>query len=57
MDTDTAEQLEGQIESHDLKLKELFATDPGRAAKMTVSAAGWTLDYSKNLLDAVAQIS
>ena len=51
MDTDTAEQLEGQIESHDLKLKELFATDPGRAAKMTVSAAGWTLDYSKNLLD------
>ena len=51
MDIDTAEQLEGQIESKALSLKELFAADPKRAEKMTVSAAGWTLDYSKNLLD------
>ena len=33
-------------------LKELFAADPERASKMTVTAAGWTLDYSKNLVDA-----
>ena len=51
MDIDTAERLEGQIESNPLTLRELFAADPDRAAKMTVSAAGWTLDYSKNLLD------
>lgn len=51
MDIDTAEQLEGQIESKALTLKELFAEDPNRAEKMTVSAAGWTLDYSKNLID------
>ena len=29
-------------------IKELFAEDPARAAKYTISAAGWTLDYSKN---------
>ena len=52
MDTDIAEKLEGQIESQELTLKELFAADPERAQKMTVTAAGWTLDYSKNLVDA-----
>lgn len=51
MDIETAELLAGQIESRDLILKELFAEDPKRAEKMTVSAAGWTLDYSKNLVD------
>ena len=29
-------------------IKQLFAADPDRAAKYTLSAAGWTLDYSKN---------
>ena len=51
MDIDTAERLAGQIESKELTLRDLFASDPKRAEKMTVSAAGWTLDYSKNLVD------
>ena len=33
-------------------IKQLFAADPDRAAKYTLSAAGWTLDYSKNRVDA-----
>ena len=33
-------------------LRELFAVDPKRAKKFTASAAGWTLDYSKNRIDA-----
>lgn len=32
-------------------IKELFAEDKDRAAKYTVEAAGWTLDYSKNRVD------
>ena len=32
-------------------IKELFAEDKARAAKFTVEAAGWTLDYSKNRID------
>lgn len=31
---------------------ELFAADPDRASKYTAQAAGWTLDYSKNRIDA-----
>lgn len=31
-------------------LRELFAADPDRAKRFTVKAAGWTLDYSKNLI-------
>ena len=31
-------------------LRELFAEDPARAGRFTVEAAGWTLDYSKNLI-------
>ena len=30
------------------ELRELFASDPGRAERLTVSAAGWFLDYSKH---------
>jgi glucose-6-phosphate isomerase len=33
-------------------LREVFAADPKRAKKFTASAAGWTLDYSKNRIDA-----
>ena len=33
-------------------LRDAFAADPARAEKMTIDAAGWTLDYSKNLVDA-----
>ena len=38
-------------------IKELFAEDAKRAEKFTVSAAGWTLDYSKNRIDAAAMKS
>ncbi|MBQ3097271.1 MAG: glucose-6-phosphate isomerase [Kiritimatiellae bacterium] len=38
-------------------IKELFAEDPARAEKFTVSAAGWTLDYSKNRIDSAAMKS
>ena len=31
---------------------DLFAADPTRAARYTASAAGWTLDWSKNRFDA-----
>jgi glucose-6-phosphate isomerase len=37
-----------QREIRDLHLRELFADDPARAERMTVEAAGLTLDYSKN---------
>ena len=32
-------------------LRAMFAADPARAERMTVEAAGLTLDYSKNLVD------
>ena len=38
--------------SKDMTIKDLFAADPDRAKKYTLSAAGWTLDYSKNRIDA-----
>lgn len=33
-----------------LSLRQQFTKDPGRASRFTVEAAGWTLDYSKNLI-------
>ena len=42
---DAARALEG------VSLRQLFSSDPDRAAKMTLEAAGWTLDFSKNLAD------
>ncbi len=38
--------------SKETTIKQLFEADPERAAKYTASAAGWTLDYSKNRFDA-----
>ena len=38
--------------NRDFSLRAAFAADPNRAADMTLEAAGWTLDYSKNLVDA-----
>ena len=35
----------------DFNLRAAFAADPDRARKMTIEAAGWTLDFSKNLVD------
>jgi glucose-6-phosphate isomerase len=34
--------------TRNLHLRDWFAQDPQRADRMTVSAAGWTLDYSKH---------
>jgi glucose-6-phosphate isomerase len=34
--------------SRNRTIRDLFAADPGRAERFTASAAGWTLDYSKN---------
>ena len=31
-----------------LELRDLFASDPGRASRYTLEAAGWFLDYSKH---------
>ena len=42
---DAARALEG------VSLRQLFSADPARASKMTLDAAGWTLDFSKNLAD------
>ena len=39
---------EHQLKIRDLHLRELFASDPARAERMTIEAAGLTLDYSKN---------
>ena len=50
--------LDKAMEASNAKtIKELFAEDPARAEKFTVSAAGWTLDYSKNRIDAAAMKS
>ena len=37
--------------SRNKTIKELFAADPRRAERYTASAAGWTLDWSKNRID------
>lgn len=51
MDTHAWEKVQNEINA--LKqgnLRELFAEDPKRAQRFTMKAAGWTLDYSKNLI-------
>src|SRR5487761_2725682 len=46
-----------QREIRDLHLRELFADDPARAERMTLEAAGLTLDYSKNrITDATVKL-
>ena len=34
----------------ELDLRGLFQSDPQRAERFTATAAGWTLDYAKNLI-------
>ena len=47
------EALAGHFaQSRGLDLREAFVTDPGRAQRLRLSAAGLTLDYSKNLVTA-----
>ena len=43
---------EAMMVSSKKTIKELFADDPKRAEKFSLSAAGWFLDYSKNRIDA-----
>ncbi len=51
MNTTTWNQIQEQITANPLCLKTLFAQDPDRAKTFSLSAAGWYLDYSKNLID------
>jgi glucose-6-phosphate isomerase len=45
---------DAMVASSEKTIKELFAADPQRAEKFSLSAAGWFLDYSKNRVDARA---
>jgi glucose-6-phosphate isomerase len=45
--------IEGEIRTlRQTHLRELFRDDPKRARRFTLKAAGWTLDYSKNIVTA-----
>jgi glucose-6-phosphate isomerase len=48
---------DAMVASSEKTIKELFAADPQRAEKFSLSAAGWFLDYSKNRVDARAMKS
>lgn len=51
MDQTAWENVKREIEAtKNVTIAELFARDPRRAAKFTIEAAGWTLDFSKNRL-------
>ena len=53
MNSEAFKKVEAAVAaSKDMTIKDFFAADPDRAAKYTLSAAGWTLDYSKNRIDA-----
>ena len=53
MNQEAWKNVEAAIEaSKGTTIKQLFAADPARAEKYTATAAGWTLDYSKNRIDA-----
>jgi len=52
MNQEAWQKVEAAIAASDgTTIAQLFAADPDRAARYTVSAAGWTLDYSKNRFD------
>jgi len=54
MNVEAWKSVEAEIEAtRNQHLRDLFAKDPGRAARFTVDAAGWTLDYSKNRITPV----
>ena len=49
MDRTVWSKIEAEIEAtKNVTIGDLFASDPKRARRFTVEAAGWTLDYSKN---------
>lgn len=52
MDAQAWEKVDELIDKNQSKtIKDLFAADPNRAGKFSLSAAGWFLDYSKNRID------
>ena len=52
MDAKAWEKVDELIDKNQNKtIKEYFAEDPDRAAKFSLEAAGWFLDYSKNRID------
>ena len=52
MDAQAWEKVDELIDRNQTKtIKDLFAEDPDRAAKFSLEAAGWFLDYSKNRID------
>ncbi len=53
MDAAAWEKIDELIDLNQTKtIKDYFAEDPDRAAKFSLEAAGWFLDYSKNRIDA-----
>ena len=53
MNSEAWQKVEAAVAaSKGITIKERFAQDPDRARKYTIEAAGWTLDYSKNRIDA-----
>ena len=53
MDAQAWEKVDELIDKNQTKtIKDLFAEDPQRAARFSLEAAGWFLDYSKNRIDA-----
>ncbi len=53
MDAQAWEKIDELIDLNQTKtIKDYFAEDPDRAAKFSLEAAGWFLDYSKNRIDA-----
>ena len=52
MDEKVWEKIDSLIDANQTKtIKELFASDPDRAKRFSLEAAGWFLDYSKNRID------
>ena len=52
MDAQAWEKVDELIDKNQTKtIKDLFAEDKDRAAKFSLEAAGWFLDYSKNRID------
>ncbi len=52
MDAKAWEKVDELIDKNQTKtIKDYFAEDPDRAAKFSLEAAGWFLDYSKNRVD------
>ena len=53
MDSKAWEKIDALIDKNQSRtIKDLFAEDPDRAARFSLEAAGWFLDYSKNRIDA-----